>query len=220
VDVYLIRHPRPDVAPGICYGSTDLDITPAALAEALQVAKQYVPPVEAWFVSPKLRARRLADELTAKSVVDARLCETDFGAWEMRSYDELGGTAEFRSWGDDFINVRPPAGESFAQLYERVVSFVADLTDPTDLTDQSGPIDPTRVPVSTDLSATRPASVAVVCHSGAIRCWIAYALGLPLSNSFRIDVGYGGVAHLWMDSDPHLNRLLGIAETASHTGER
>ena len=34
MELYLIRHPRPQVAPGVCYGQTDLGLAePAAEVE-------------------------------------------------------------------------------------------------------------------------------------------------------------------------------------------
>ena len=30
--LYLVRHPQPDVAPGLCYGASDVPITEAELA--------------------------------------------------------------------------------------------------------------------------------------------------------------------------------------------
>jgi alpha-ribazole phosphatase len=190
----------------VCYGSTDLDVTTESLAQAVQTATNNVPPVWTWVASPLLRARRLADALLASPTfantpdltltTDVRLCEMDFGDWEMQTYAELGSHDAFKEWGENYMYVRTPGGESFADVYDRVVSFVSELR-PADST-----------------------AMAVVAHSGVIRSWLAYALGLPVENAFRIDVGYGGVVHLWMDQDPRLNRLLALAETDSHTGER
>ena len=38
MELYLIRHPRPDVQPGTCYGQTDLGLaeSPVSVAERLR----------------------------------------------------------------------------------------------------------------------------------------------------------------------------------------
>jgi len=56
------------------------------------------------------------------------LREVDFGAFEMRSYDELKADPAFRAWceGDNERNV-PPGGESGRQMEERVLAALTSL---------------------------------------------------------------------------------------------
>lgn len=91
--IYLIRHPRPEVAPGICYGRSDLTVSvreQAAVLAALLPQLQALPPATMIFSSPSMRCATLARQLsaargTAAPQFDARLAEMDFGAWEMRA---------------------------------------------------------------------------------------------------------------------------------------
>ncbi|HMV17720.1 MAG TPA: phosphoglycerate mutase, partial [Rhodocyclaceae bacterium] len=37
MELHLIRHPRPDVAPGVCYGQTDVGLAESAAAVAARL---------------------------------------------------------------------------------------------------------------------------------------------------------------------------------------
>ncbi len=56
MELYLIRHPRPEVLPGTCYGQTDLGLaeSPLAVAERL---RPLLPGAYALYASPLRRAR-------------------------------------------------------------------------------------------------------------------------------------------------------------------
>lgn len=126
--IHLMRHPRPQVADGVCYGATDLAIAEpfeAALAAALQAA----PVVGLIVTSPLQRRRRLAEAVAqargAALVVDPRVREMDFGAWEGRPWAELPRT-ELDAWAADFMHARPHGGESVAMLAARVDAALED----------------------------------------------------------------------------------------------
>lgn len=124
----ILRHPPPRVAPGLCYGRTDLPLaagwkTPAAL-----------PPVAAIAASPLARCRLPAERIAAMRglplVIDPRLSEIDFGAWEMRRWDALP-RAELDAWAADFREARPHGGESVAMLAARVAAALAEAAPDT-----------------------------------------------------------------------------------------
>lgn len=60
--LYLIRHTRPDISPGICYGQLDIDVTDSFEREAEEI-RACLPPVDLIIASPLLRTRKLADFL-------------------------------------------------------------------------------------------------------------------------------------------------------------
>ena len=78
--LHLIRHPRPLVAAGICYGRLDIPAENAA-AEAARLRRELPLELPVWS-SPLLRCRALAAELHPLPRIDDRLAEMDFGAWE------------------------------------------------------------------------------------------------------------------------------------------
>ena len=124
----LVRHTRPRVADGVCYGVTDLDLAPTFEDEAARVVAS-LPPAERLVTSPLGRCRRLAERIgAAKSlvpVIDPRLREMDFGAWEGVPWSAIPRD-ELDAWAADFLHARPHGGESVHMLYERSRSAIAD----------------------------------------------------------------------------------------------
>lgn len=133
LELWLVRHARPVIAPGICYGSTDVAAdaehtaqSAARLWRALHDGSTSVQaaPVPVW-ASPLQRAQTLAQALHTVSGhtlhwhTDARLAEMDFGTWEGRAWAELGADA-FAPWMDDFAHHRVGGGDSVAHFMARV----------------------------------------------------------------------------------------------------
>lgn len=124
----LMRHLAPAIAPGTCYGVTDL-----ALAEgheaALAAVIAMLPTLDGVITSPLRRCRILADSIAARAGLtaspDARLREMDFGAWEGRAWDDIP-RAELDAWAADFLHARPHGGESVAQLQARTRLALAE----------------------------------------------------------------------------------------------
>ncbi len=63
------------------------------------------------------------------------LREINFGAWELKSADEIEASdpALARAYWDDPIRHRPPGGESLAELLDRVEAALAPLGDHPEL---------------------------------------------------------------------------------------
>ena len=132
--IYLLRHTRPDVEMDRCYGASDVglhsDFSEIHLPEVLSRVEGFEPTII--YSSPLRRCRLLADEvrkhLSLESVVeDDRLREMNFGDWELQRWDDIFAQPEGRAWFDDFLNVRTPRGESFADLERRAESFFASI---------------------------------------------------------------------------------------------
>ena len=108
MQVFLIRHPRPLVEPGVCYGRLDVDCDdPLPVAARLRL-----PPQTTILSSPLRRARRLA--------------EIDFGDWEGRRWDDIDRES-IDAWAADVLNFTPPRGESVADLQRRVIDFSGEI---------------------------------------------------------------------------------------------
>lgn len=146
----LLRHPRPAVAPGVCYGRLDLEPGPESDAEIAQALDATARLTAVW-TSPARRARPLAEALAARDgvalVTDPRLWELDFGAWEGRSWDDID-RAESDPWAADPWHVAPPGGETFAALTARVAEVLAELPLGAGLVCHAGPIRAARMIVS------------------------------------------------------------------------
>lgn len=131
MNLYLVRHTRPDVPAGVCYGATDVDLPPdwpdeaAAVAGRLQRLDASQP--KHVFSSPLQRCARLARRLfpDAPVVYDRRLREMDFGAWEMHPWSAVPRD-RLDAWADRLLDFRPPGGENYRALQARCAAFVRD----------------------------------------------------------------------------------------------
>lgn len=147
--LHLIRHPKPLIEPGICYGRHDCPAEDAVSAAASLLAE--LPPGLPVWSSPLRRCRDLAERLHAQPVIDDRLAEMDFGAWEGRRWDDIP-RAELDAWAADVAGYAPPGGESPRALQRRALDFVASLAVP---------------------------EAVIVTHAGVIRTLLAHWKGLP-----------------------------------------
>jgi len=178
MDLYLIRHTRPQVEPGLCYGQLDVPLAAGGAAECSVLAAR-IPEVDEVWTSPLARCSMLADAIGAHAGVtpreDERLRELGFGAWEGRRWDSLDRTETDR-WAADYWNLASPAGESYRELHERVVTALTDIMS---------------------CSAQR---IAIVTHAGPIRALLAHCLGLEPPHYPEIALDYGGISLLQSDS--------------------
>lgn len=125
----FLRHPKPKVAPGTCYGRLDIDLTESAAAEIASALKR-LPVASRVISSPAQRCQRLARAIArfhdVDLVTDRRLQELDFGAWEGRLWSEID-RAESDSWAADPWSVAPPDGETFADLHGRTTAALGEI---------------------------------------------------------------------------------------------
>lgn len=120
--VYLIRHGQTRGNLERRYtGSTDQPLCPQGRA-ALEGRRG--PAADALYVSPLLRCRETAAILypgMAQQVVPG-LRETDMGAFEGHTYQELKDDAAYQAWLDSGGVSAPPGGESKEQVRERALA--------------------------------------------------------------------------------------------------
>lgn len=151
--LHLIRHTRPLIAPGICYGQSDIAV---ALSDCISLAaslKLRWPAHIPVYSSPLQRCTQLADLLHPAPCIDTRIMELSFGHWEMQTWEQIP-LAEIDAWADDVVCYRPGQQENLVQMAERVVAFLDDLH-----------------------AAAEPEAV-IVCHAGVIKMISAWENGL------------------------------------------
>ena len=138
----FLRHPRPAIADGICYGRMDMDVGPDA-ASQIATALATTPPLAQVIASPALRCRALAQALAQRDLVpltlDPRLVEMDFGAWEGQAWDQIDRT-QSDPWAQDPWRLAPPGGETFQAVHARVAAALDDADPGTALICHAGPI--------------------------------------------------------------------------------
>jgi len=124
--LWLVRHARPLVATGVCYGALDVAADPTATHEAAAALAAALPCGVAVHSSPLQRCEQLTQvlrglrpDLTYES--DARLAEMDFGAWEGQRWDAIART-ELDAWTDTFATWRCGGGECVQAFMARVAA--------------------------------------------------------------------------------------------------
>lgn len=129
MEVVLIRHTPVDVAPGTCYGQTDVPLkaTFEAEAAATKAALEAYGPFDRVFTSPLSRCTRLAGFCGyPDAVCDGRLMEINFGEWEMKRFDDITDE-RLQEYYNDFLHTPPTGGESFMEMYARVKDFLEEM---------------------------------------------------------------------------------------------
>ena len=166
MQVFLIRHSRPLIRTGICYGQLDVDCEdPAPIAVRLQACLPTGTPV---ISSPLRRARRLATALDPEAGIDERLSEINFGAWEGLAWDTISRTA-LDDWAADVLHFTPPGGESVADLQRRAIDFAQSLNTPR---------------------------IALVCHAGIMRALIGHWRKMPLAEWSQLKFDFGSLLEI------------------------
>ena len=166
--IYLVRHPEPNVAAGICYGQTDLELA-RGIATSVAGLRGLLPADAALYSSPLRRCRDLANALYLMPVFDERLQEIHFGEWEMQPWDDIDRTA-LDAWASAPLDHAPPGGESVAALYERVAEVIRER------------------------SPAHPDSLVLITHAGVMKVCCGLLLELPQEEWLALRFDYGSVS--------------------------
>jgi alpha-ribazole phosphatase len=178
VHVFLIRHPRPRVEAGICYGRLDLDTDDAEpVASRL---RSLLPAATPLISSPLLRARRLAELLHEQPTYDDRLREIDFGNWEGQRWADIDRAA-IDAWAADVLHFAPPGGESVAMLQARAIAC------------------------ATALSGER---CALLTHAGVMRALLGHWLRLPVGEWSQLAFDFGSLTLLEVEGERAVLRYM------------
>jgi alpha-ribazole phosphatase len=186
----LIRHPKPQVAAGICYGATDLHAEPDALQD--QIESCLLMPVPRLVLSsPLQRCAALAHGLAARGWpaprLDADLAEMNFGEWEMKPWHQIA-RHQIDAWARDISAYRPPGGESVQGVAQRALAAIerALLEDGHELERGlrlGAEIEPLDM----------PPSIMVICHSGVIQGLSHILSARPWVEFKPLNLAYGEI---------------------------
>lgn len=129
--LWLLRHARPLVSSGVCYGALDVAADEAATLDAAQQAAEELPIGLTIWHSPLQRCERLAQvlrglrpDLACKP--EPRLKEMDFGTWEGKPWDAIP-KEEMDAWVADFAHYRVGGAESTQVVLTRTAQALADF---------------------------------------------------------------------------------------------
>jgi alpha-ribazole phosphatase len=170
---YFIRHAPVNNPEDRIYGASN---PPADVSDlrSFEILAQRLPVNAVSVTSHLLRTHQTLESIEnsglkiKKPVIDKRLGEQDFGDWVGKTYDEaqkLFGESYNQFWLAP-VSEKPPNGESFLEVLERVQTCVRELT-----------------------LKFKGEDIICVAHGGPIRAAIALALGLngDQAMSFSID---------------------------------
>ena len=180
--LHLFRHGPVDVGGRRrAYGHTDLplselgrSITAAAVEFAVTHLDRPVGVISSDLGRCASLARPLAARLGVPLHLTDQLREQHMGAWEGEAWEDLQhryGTAINDYW-NDYLNVAPTDGESYAQLVARVARWWEGTRE--------------------ELDGQR---WAVVTHIGVIRALACQFLGVPPSDALRFAPTHGSHTH-------------------------
>jgi len=164
-DWIWIRHASVQGQESRYYGQLDVACEPVNPVVASVLARQ-LPPVAVWMATPLSRTRATA--LALKPGVDPieipDLTEQNYGVWQGRGHNDVYAANRGLDWTNP-ADIRPPEGESFADLAARVAGAVDRLT-----------------------AHYAGHSIVAVAHAATIRAAIGHALGLDPATSLRIEI--------------------------------
>ena len=189
----VMRHGKPaKQAHGRCYGRIDAELSlegQEQLHKRIAFLCSLKPDVLYTSTSKRTidSAQIIGRELNLDPMPCEELCEINFGAFEGLSYQDIESSypQEYKMWMEDPTAVKFPRGESFEEMKERVLGFLASLF---------------RVHVGQ--------TVLILSHGGVNRIVLANALRLPTENLFRIDQAHAAINVIEYYPDFALVRLM------------
>jgi len=181
MEIYLIRHTKPLVEKGICYGQSDIDVRNTFDIEAEKLIQWLPQELDILYSSPLLRCIKLSEKIQEsfinkpKIIHDKRLIEMNFGDWELKKWDELDRKLS-EQWIENILVQPTPNGESFYDLNLRVTHFINDILN------------------------KKIKKAGVVTHAGVIRCFISRFKNISLIETLKLTIDFASLTILRSDS--------------------
>jgi len=166
--LYLIRHGRTEWnVEGKIQGSTDIELNAEGLIQAVQLSEKIRNlnyRFSGIYSSPQKRAVQTAEILSRETEMDYRtkygLEEINLGEWEGLSWSEVQQTypKEFKYWFENRQYAKPPKGESYQEMIDRVLSALNEII----------------MEINED--------VVIITHSAVIMCLQCYLTNTPFED--------------------------------------
>ncbi len=173
--IYIVRHTKPKIEMGICYGQTDLDVADSFDKEIKDLQK-YVSNFSEYtcISSPLQRCVKLAIALGFfEYKTEPLIQEIDFGEWELEPWDNISRD-KLDEWAENLHSFRFPDGESFLDLKSRVSFFIDTLDFEKD-------------------------NIVIVSHAGVIRVFFHILCKMELSEVLSVKISYGDIFEVQKD---------------------
>ena len=175
--VFLVRHGHIEWDGQKRYvGQSDVPLSRKGRSQAERLGRWFTDiPLERVAASDLSRTRETAGIIASNRSMAVEgfsaLREIRLGTWEGRTFEDVKARDPdgFRKRGEDFAHHRPPGGENFTDLQNRVM------------------------PVFERLAAETEGNLLIVAHAGVNRVILCRLMGIPLDNLFSIGQDYGGI---------------------------
>ncbi len=176
--VYLMRHGEVQNGGEKRFnGHIDIDITDRGIDQMHRLAELLVEKkIAAVYASDLIRSAKGAEIISRRLGLGftrmRELRERSVGAWEGLTAEEIKQRypEEYTLWRADFLNYRPPGGESVHDVHGRILPVYRGL-----------------------VAGHAGQEIAVLLHGGVNRIILADAIGLDLQNLFRLEQSFGAL---------------------------
>ncbi len=190
INLYCIRHPEVEnAAKKVFNGSIDVDLSKNGYTQANKLKEFFKNKnIKIIFSSPLKRCLRTAEiiqeSINCELKVDNRLKERNFGIFESLSWKEIEQKYPFEA--SNFLknpfDFKIRNGESFHDVYKRVLSFLEEFNYAND--------------------------TLIVAHGGVNRVIIKYFMGLKDEKILSISQDFACVNHFLTDGNFFLAKLI------------
>lgn len=179
---HLIRHAAHDRVGTTLVGRLNgVHLSLTGRAEARALAQHFAREDIAGVISsPRERAQETAEPIAAALGLSFRvsnaLDEVNFGGWQGYSFEALSSDPDWQRWNSCRSLVRPPRGETIAEVQARVLAELLNL------------------------HATSPGGQFIlVSHAEPIRATLLHMLGVSADHWSRIEVEPASITTLLLD---------------------
>nr|WP_256515547.1 histidine phosphatase family protein [Alsobacter ponti] len=180
--MHLVRHATHGAVSTTLAGrASGVRLSAEGHAQAARLARRFAgASVAAVLASPRERAQETAAPIAAalglNLVTRPALDEIDIGEWQGRAFADLAGQDLWKRWNAARAWVRPPGGETMAELQARLVAEALALR-----------------------AAWPDSALVLVSHAEPIRAVLLHALGLSADAWSRIEVAPASVSTVALD---------------------
>jgi alpha-ribazole phosphatase len=188
LELIFIRHGEINSnKKGTYCGWTDTELNEKGMEQAEAVAGRLLSlgiAPDRIYSSPLKRAVQTAEIISRNYGLEIHcnesLKERNFGVWEDLTYEDICSRypEERLKWENDWVNFCITGGESAAQVFDRVNSFVLSLID-----------------------RHKSGRILLVTHLGCVQSVLAHFLGLPPEGFWRFRIENCGIARLLVNEE-------------------
>lgn len=185
-NIYLVRHSEIYNPNKLCFGQSEMPLEENFTVKFDWIKEQLILDENtAYYSSPLRRCTKLASYLSDdKFTTDDRILDLNYGAWEMKKWDEIS-SKELTNWKADFVNYKIKKGESFSELYERAVDFYEET-----------------------IANCETQNMVIVTHASVIRSIASHILDFPLEKVFNLNADCNSISKLTYNKDLEVSSVV------------